>query len=269
MNKDSFMILTEEQLTRFREDGFLLLPKFADIALCDTIKDIAKAHLKHRVPPIETEMEYVGKTKEERKLISDGKGDLFEGQVTVRRLRQVYHRDIVFKQWMENKKIRPILTQVLGEYPTITIAHHNSIMTKMPHNSTETRWHQDFRYWNFENDNLVSIWLALDEEYDANGVLEFIPGSHRMRLEPSMFDEKEYFCDTLPKNQEILSKKVSHPLQKGDVVLFHCKLLHRANKNSTNKPKISFVYTVKGCSNKAIEGTRSTAYEEVPLYLSS
>jgi len=259
------MTLTEEQLEQFKRDGFLLLPQFANHALCDTIKDIAKAHLEHKVPPIETEMEYVGKTKEERKQISDGKAHLFKGKVTVRRLRQVYHRDIVFRQWMENEAIRPILKQVLGEDPTITIAHHNSIMTKMPHTSTETRWHQDFRYWSFENDNLVSVWLALDEENTDNGVLEFVPGSHRMTFSPEQFDEKEYFREDTPENAALAATKISHPLQKGDVVLFHCKLLHRANKNQTDHPKISFVYTVKGCSNHALKGTRSTAYAEIPL----
>ena len=260
------MTLTKEQLQQFDRDGFLLLPQFVDAERCDTILDIAQAHLKHKVPPIETELEYVGKTKEERKLISDGKAHLFEGQVTVRRLRQVYHRDIVFKEWMEDKEIRPVLKQILGEDPTITIAHHNSIMTKMPHTSTETRWHQDFRYWNFESDNLVSVWLALDEEYSKNGVLEFIPGSHKMTFSPEQFDEKEYFREDAPQNRALIETKTSHPLKKGDVVLFHCKLLHRANKNTTDRPKISFVYTVKGCSNNAVEGTRSTAYEEVALH---
>jgi len=261
------MTLTDEQLARFERDGFLLLPDFADGKMCDTIKDIAQAHLKHKVPPIETELEYVGKTKEERKLISDGKAHLFEGQVTVRRLRQVYHRDIVFKLWMENEAIRPVLAQVLKETPVITLAHHNSIMTKMPHTSTETRWHQDFRYWNFENDNLVSVWLALDEEYSENGVLEFIPGSHKMRFSPDQFDEKEYFKEETPQNIALIERKTSHPLKKGDVVLFHCKLLHRANRNNTDKAKISFVYTVKGESNRAIEGTRSSLFPEVLLPL--
>jgi len=260
------MRLTEEQLAQFKQNGFLLLSQFADHEFCNTIKDIAKAHLKHKVPPIETETEYVGKSKEERERISDGHSEQLEERITVRRLRQVYHRDIVFKQWMESAKIRPVLKQILGEDPTITIAHHNSIMTKMPHTSTETSWHQDFRYWNFENDNLVSIWLALDEENSENGVLEFIPGSHTMEFEASQFDKKEYFSSSIIQNQSLIRTKISHPLKKGDVVLFHCKLLHRANKNSTDQPKISFVYTVKGCSNKAIDGTRSTEYQEVPLH---
>jgi len=259
------MKLSNAQLTQFEEDGFLLLKDFADHALCNTIKDIAKAHLKHMVPPIETEFEYVGKSKEEREVISDAHSELIEKRITVRRLRQVYHRDIVFKQWMENATIRPVLKQILGESPTITIAHHNSIMTKMPYSSTETSWHQDFRYWNFENDNLVSVWLALDSENDKNGVLEFIPGSHKIQYDPFQFDEKEYFSDTLEANKALISTKVSYALEKGDVVLFHCKLLHRANRNETDEPKISFVYTVKGESNRSIEGTRSTEYREIPL----
>jgi len=259
------MTLSKTQLQQFKEQGFLLLSAFADAELCDTIKDIASAHLKHKVPPIETEFEYVGKSKEDRERISDAHSEQIEKRIVVRRLRQVYHRDIVFKQWMENEKIRPVLKQVLGESPTITIAHHNSIMTKMPHSSTATSWHQDFRYWNFESDNLVSVWLALDSENDKNGVLEFIPGSHKMDFNAMQFDEKEYFSEERRENTEIISKKVSYELQKGDVVLFHCKLLHRANKNATDHPKISFVYTVKGCSNSAIEGTRSTEYNEVTL----
>ncbi len=259
------MKLSDTQLQQFKEQGFLFLPAFAEAKRCDTIKDIAAAHLKHQVPPIETEFEYVGKSKEERERISNAHSEQIEKRIIVRRLRQVYHRDIVFKEWMEEEKIRPVLKQILGESPTITIAHHNSIMTKMPHSSTATSWHQDFRYWNFETDNLVSVWLALDSENDKNGVLEFIPGSHKMLFDVSQFDEKEYFSEDKSKNSEIIAKKVSYELEKGDVVLFHCKLLHRANKNATDEPKISFVYTVKGCSNKAIEGTRSTEYEEIIL----
>jgi len=259
------MKLSNAQLTQFEEDGFLLLKDFASHARCETIHDIAKAHLKHKVPPLETEFEYVAKSKEEREKISDAHSELIEKRITIRRLRQVYHRDIVFKQWMEEEKIRPILKQILGESPTITIAHHNSIMTKMPHSSTATSWHQDFRYWRFENDNLVSVWLALDDEHDKNGVLEFIPGSHKLEFDPAQFDEKEYFSEGHSKNRELIASKVSYELSKGDVVLFHCKLLHRANRNATDEAKISFVYTVKGASNRAVENTRSTEYEEVPL----
>ena len=257
------MILSNEQLQQFKEDGFLILRDFADKKKCDAILDVAKEHLKHKIEPIETEIGYGGKSKEYRTDVTDYSKE--ETGTAVRRLRQVYSRDILFKAWMEDEKIRPVLQQVLQDQVVIVTAHHNSIMTKMPHQSTETKWHQDRRYWRYSDDNLVSIWLALDDENSDNGVLEFIPGSHRMHYETDLFDEKEYFREESSKNIPLIEKKVSTTLQKGDVVLFHSLLLHRANKNDTDKAKISFVYTVKGASTKVIKGTRSAEYPEVIL----
>lgn len=257
------MILSNEQLQQFHQDGFLILRDFADKEKCNAILDVAKTHLKHKIEPIETEVGYGKKSKAYRTDVTDYNKE--EAGSTVRRLRQVYSRDILFKEWMEDEKIRPILQQILNDQVVITTAHHNSIMTKMPHQSTQTRWHQDRRYWRYSDDNLVSIWLALDDEYIENGVLEFIPGSHRMSLDPDQFDEKEYFREDLDKNMPTVKTKVSTTLEKGDVVLFHSLLLHRANKNDTDRPKISFVYTVKGASTKVIEGTRSAEYPEIKL----
>ncbi|HEY9129482.1 MAG TPA: phytanoyl-CoA dioxygenase family protein, partial [Sulfurovum sp.] len=153
----------------------------------------------------------------------------------------------------------------LGDTVVLTLAHHNSIMTKMPYFSYATGWHQDKRYWRYSNDNLVSVWLALDNEDSDNGVLEFIPGSHLMKFESGQFDEKEYFREDVDKNALLIEKKVSTSLNKGDIIIFHSLLLHRADKNTTQEPKIAFVYTVKGESTHAIEGSRSSEYPEIKL----
>lgn len=259
------MKLTPQQLAQFQNDGFIVLRGFADPSRCEAILDVAKAHLKHRIEPIETELGYDAKSKEIRIDIKDYTSKALGEEGTVRRLRQVYQRDILFKSWMEDRKIRPILQQILDDQVVVTTAHHNSIMTKMPHYSTQTRWHQDRRYWRYSDNNLVSIWLALDDEYNENGVLEFIPGSHRMHFTPDQFDEKEYFSETYPQNIPLIETKVSTVLKRGDVIIFHSLLLHRANKNETDTPKIAFVYTVKGLKTKALEGSRSAEYPEIQL----
>lgn len=264
------MQLSAEQLAQFNKDGFIVLRGFLDAKRCDNILRIAQIHLETKIEPIETEIGYDSRSKEYRTAVTDysshAKQETMEKeQITVRRLRQVYKRDVLFKAWMENEKIRPILQQVLDDQVVITTGHHNSIMTKMPHLSTATAWHQDRRYWRYSDDNLVSVWLALDDEYSENGVLEFIPGSHKMKFSEEQFDEKEYFSETYAPNQSIIAKKVSTNLEKGDVVLFHSLLLHRANKNSTDKVKISFVYTVKGEKTKAEEGSRSAEFPEIEL----
>ena len=243
------MELTKEQLDRFDTDGFLILENFASNKLCDEILAKAKKHLQKQQAPIETEQEYLKSNQK---------------NITVRRLRQVYDREEVFKKWMTDESIRPILKQILGDAPVLTLAHHNSIMTKLPHESTRTYWHQDRRYWNFENDDLVSVWLSLGDEFLENGLLEFIPGSHKIDFEKECFDLDSNFLDENKKNQELIKTKVHQNLKKGDVVLFHCKTLHHASKNQTDKPKISFVYTVRANANKPIKNTRSD-FKEIIL----
>ena len=257
------MTLSPEQLQQFNQNGFLILRDFANKTKCEAILEVAKVHLKYQVEPIETEVGYDEKSKEYRTEETDYWTK--ERGSVVRRLRQVYSRDILFKGWMEDEKIRPILQQVLNDQVVITTSHHNSIMTKMPRKSTQTKWHQDRRYWSYSDDNLVSVWLALSDENSQNGVLEFIAGSHKMNFTSEQFDEKEYFKEDIEPNRLLIDKKVSTTLQRGDVVLFHSLLLHRANKNATQEPKISFVYTVKGLRTKVIIGTRSSKYPEVIL----
>ena len=259
------MQLSKEQLAEFQRDGFLVLRNFLDVKSCDNILKIAQVHLDAKIEPIETEIGYDSRDKEYRTSVTDYTSHAKEGHEVVRRLRQVYQRDVLFKEWMESRKIRPILQQILDDQVVITTAHHNSIMTKMPFYSTQTRWHQDRRYWRYSDDNLVSIWLALDDESSENGVLEFIPSSHTMKFSKEQFDEKEYFSETVETNKQLITKKVSTTLHKGDVVIFHSLLLHRANKNSTNKPKISFVYTVKGIKTIAQENSRSARFPEIIL----
>ncbi len=257
------MRLNREELSFFNKNGFLILRDFADNRECNAILDIAKIHIKYQIEPIEREEEYHNHSKEYRTNVIDYNSTLNSG--AIRRLRQAYSRDVIFKNWMENRKIRPILEQILNDQVVITTAHHNSIMVKMPKESTATGWHQDRRYWNFTDNNLISIWLALGEENSQNGVLEFIPGSHKMSFKSEQFDDKEYFRDDYRENVSLIETKVSTTLEKGDIVIFHSLLLHRANKNITDRPKISFVYTVKGASTKAIEGSRSSAYPEILL----
>ena len=256
------MQLGKSDLEFFNENGFIVLRDFANKKECNAILDIANIHIKYRVEPIETEEEYHLQSKEERVHKIDYNSKM---RGTIRRLRQAYNRDIVFKNWMENREIRPILKQILNDRVAIITAHHNSIMTKMPHSSTQTRWHQDIRYWSFSDNNLVSVWLALGEENTQNGVLEFIPKSHKMKFNPNQFDNKDYFREDLKENMSLIETKTSVNLSKGDVLIFHSNLLHRANKNSTSEPKISFVYTVKGALTKTLKNSRSSSYKEIFL----
>ena len=76
------MQLNKEQLKQFNTDGFLIIKAFAKKELCDEILQKAKEHLKNKIAPIESEQEYM---------------HLNDDAITVRRLRQVYDREDIFK----------------------------------------------------------------------------------------------------------------------------------------------------------------------------
>lgn len=259
------MILTSQELAEFDENGFLVLRSFLELDECKAILEVALSHLQDKVEPIESEVDYSEKSEINRTNMVDYTTREERKKLIVRRLRQVYNRNILFKNWMENEKIRPLLKQLLKDEVVITTAHHNSIMTKVPKQSRATAWHQDRRYWSYSDNNLVTIWLALGEENSLNGALEFIPSSHKMIFSKEQFGEKEYFKEDNIHNTLLINTKFSLNLKAGDVVVFHCKLLHRANKNSTFTPKLSFVYTVKGQKTKALKASRSSQFQEILL----
>ncbi len=244
------MTLSSEQVHEYNTKGFLVLRKFADLDLCDEILRKAKQHLDSGIAPIESEEEYQQSTPSHHS--------------TIRRLRQVYDREKVFKEWMRNAQIRPILKQLLTEDPILLLAHHNSIMCKLPHKSSVTTWHQDIRYWHYNNDKLISVWLALGDEYLENGLLEFIAGSHKIDFSPKQFDKRLSLRQETQENQRIIKQREHCNLEKGDIVLFHAKVLHYAHKNETNKAKISFVYSLRAKSNLPLKNTRSD-FKEIIL----
>jgi phytanoyl-CoA hydroxylase len=139
------------------------------------------------------------------------------------------------------------------------------MMTKHPLYGSLTAWHRDIRYWSFEREDLVSVWLALGEEQIDNGALWFVPGSHRMVFDGDRFDAAKFFRTDRADNAEVLRAADSPRLAPGDAVFFHCNTLHSAGKNRTDAVKFSLVYSYHGGSNVPKPGTRSASKPELDL----
>jgi len=61
------MQLTQTQLDDFNTNGFLVLRNFLASEECEAILDVALAHLKHKIEPIESEIDYDSRSEEERR----------------------------------------------------------------------------------------------------------------------------------------------------------------------------------------------------------
>lgn len=185
------------------------------------------------------------------------------GGRTVRRLLQAYARDRLYRDWAVSPELVSRLHQLLGPALCLSQTHHNCIMTKDPAFSSATGWHQDVRYWSFEKPELVSTWLALGPEHEENGCLWLVPGSHRMEFRREQYDEDRFFRADLEDNRQILQEKIAAELDEGDVLFFHCRLLHAAGRNRTALTKFAAVYTFHAADNRPVPGTRSASLPEI------
>jgi phytanoyl-CoA hydroxylase len=249
--------LSDLQMEQFNSDGYLILRGMVTPVACELMLSVTREHLRKALPPLEYEAE-VGYPGAPKSLDEPG------GR-TVRRLRGAYRRHECFRVWAEDKRLVAMLRQLFGEPVSLTLSHHNCIMTKHPDFGTATGWHRDIRYWSFTESGLISVWLALGAENAANGALEVIPGSHRMHIKPEQLDDLDFLRPEVPENQALFARGTALELDKGDVILFHSRLFHSAGSNRSGPVKNSVVFAYHGRSNAPVEGSKSAAGGEVEL----
>jgi phytanoyl-CoA hydroxylase len=240
-----------------RRDGFVVVPNFLPGDAFEAVRAVALRELCARSAPLELEadLKYPGAPPSQ---------DAAGGQ-TVRRLLDAYDRDPLFAHWGAAPSLGDWMHAYFGEQVLMSRAHHNCVMTKHPRYGSMTGWHRDIRYWSFEREDLVSVWMALGEETSENGGLWFVPRSHAMSLGEGQFDAAKFFRLDREDNTEIVRSALSPRLAPGDAVFFHCNTLHSAGRNQSDAVKLSLVYTYHGSSNAPKPGTRSASKPEVAL----
>ncbi|MDP1708314.1 MAG: phytanoyl-CoA dioxygenase family protein [Gammaproteobacteria bacterium] len=241
----------------FRKDGYVIVRQLAAPETVRAMRSLAAAALEAEVGPLEYEadLHYPGAPPSRTA----------PGGHTVRRLLQAYARAPVFRDWALSAPVTGRLQQLLGPDILLAQAHHNCIMTKQPRYSSITHWHQDIRYWAFERQELVSVWLALGPERVENGCLLLVPGSQAMAFTPAQFDKTIFFRPELPQNQQLIATGIPAELDAGDVLFFHCRTLHAAGRNETDATKFSVVFTYHAVDNHPLANTRSASTPEVAV----
>lgn len=257
-HKNNRQPLSDMAVGQFERDGFIVERGLADPGLCEQLAHIVDESLEPALAPLEYEadVQYPGAPESRDQ----------QGGLTPRRLLYAYTRHPLLRQWSGSPKVVGRLRQLMGSTDILLSQnHHNCIMTKHPGYSSMTSWHEDVRYWSFDRPELVSVWLAISDEYPDNGGMLLIPGSHKQRFERGRLDATLFLRTDLPENETWINKAVSAELKAGDVLFFHCKTYHAAGKNITDEVKRSVIFTYRTLDNQPIPGTRSANFPDVPV----
>ena len=248
--------ITEQQLSQFQQDGYLHLREVTPPSMRDQLKEFILSSLQPLVGPAEFEADvnYPG-APESRSA---------PGGATPRRLLHAFARSQLFQDLAKHPLVCAALKQIFaGDEVLMSQCHHNCVMTKHPGYSSATLWHQDIRYWSFDQPSLVSAWFALGQEDRKNGALKVIPGSHLLELDRGRLDRDLFLRPELDDNRALIHQAVSVELQPGDVLLFQCRLFHAAGKNLSDQVKLSPVFTYHPSHNQPIPGTRSAQFPSI------
>lgn len=250
------MTLSPAQLQQFKIDGYLVLPQLLEASQTEQLRALSLSNLAQRVEPIELEAElnYPGAPSSQDSA----------GGATIRRLREAYARDDLYKECAKQTKIIGAIQQILNTQEVwLNPNHHNCVMTKHPKYSSETLWHRDTRYWNFSNKYLINAWFALGDELEANGAMKILPGSHRWDVLDQALDQDQFLKLKHPDNEYRLKTARTILLKSGDALLFSAHCFHAAGKNITEQSKLSLVFTYHGNNTHPITGSNSSKLKEV------
>jgi phytanoyl-CoA hydroxylase len=243
---------------RFAADGYLVLRRFCAPAACEAIAVEVREALHPVLGPAEFEADVGYPGAPESRAAPGGN--------TPRRLLHAYSRFAGLRALATGTVVKRHLQAILGTLDVrLSQCHHNCVMTKSPGFSSATRWHQDIRYWSFERPELVSLWIALGCETAANGALAVIPGSHRLPLAAARLDEAKFLRPEEEENRSLIATARTVELAPGDALLFHCRTVHAAGRNTTERVKLSAVFTYHAADNRPLPGTRSAHYEGIAL----
>lgn len=248
--------------TSFAEDGYLVLRGVISEGECDRVRRMVVGSLAPLVGPAEFEADvgYPG---------APGARSEPGGQ-TPRRLLHAYARHECLRDLAQCEAVVDEISRLLPRVDVddavmLSQCHHNCVMTKHPGFSSATAWHQDIRYWSFDQPELVTAWFALDAEHRKNGALKIIPGSHKLALDRGRLDRDLFLRTELAENKALIRQARTVDLDKGDVLLFSSQVFHAAGKNLTGEVKTSPVFTYHAASNQPIPQTRSARFPSIAV----
>jgi ectoine hydroxylase len=184
----------------------------------------------------------------------------------IRSVFQIHLLNPLFKKLLTHERLVSIAKFILDDDIYI---HQSRINYKPGFRGKEFYWHSDFETWHMEDGmprmRALSVSITLTENFEFNGPLLLIPGSHHSYVQCKGETPNNHYQQSLVKQQygipddtslKTLTERngiVSVPASPGSAIIFDCNTMHGSNGNITPFPRVNLFFVYNAVSNKLKE----------------
>lgn len=239
------MKLTEEQLRRLDEDGFLILH---DVFTADEVE-----RLRAEVPGLVAEK----RPENPREA----------GKETVRNILSLHRRNEMYERLVKHPRLLEPAKQLLGED---VYAQQVKINLKSGFEGAGFEWHTDFAT-HHHRDGVpkplaLNFHIHLDDVTEFNGPLMFVPGSHKREIPlQKSVDGEKWELWTVPHDgvTRLVNElgMVSAKGPRGTLLIFGDNMLHVSAANVSPYSRWIFSVIYNPCTNQATKDVPEMAHE--------
>lgn len=184
----------------------------------------------------------------------------------VRSVFEIHKISEIFAGLVRDERLLGRARQILG---SDVYVHQSRINVKPGFGASGFYWHSDFETWHAEDGlprmRAVSVSIALTENYDTNGGLMIMPGSHRTYVGCNGVTPKDNYKRSLqmqdagiPSDEVLTEFADRHGIKlftgkAGSATWFDCNAMHGSGDNITPYPRSNVFIVFNSVDNAAEE----------------
>ncbi|MGD2107125.1 MAG: ectoine hydroxylase [Nitrosopumilaceae archaeon] len=242
---ESFVSLSEDNAKFFEKNGYLIFENlFSENevkSLFDELKKISSDKSKKDSPQFILE----------------------ETDKEVRSVFEIHKQSKMYDRLCRDRRVLGVASQLLGSQVYL---HQSRVNLKPGFDGKEFYWHSDFETWHSEdgmpNMRALSCSISLTDNFEFNGPLMVIPGSHKQFVSCSGKTPQKHYQQSL-KRQEVGTPDkaileamvreggiVTAKGKAGSAIFFDCNIMHGSNGNITPYPRSNAFFVYNSVKNK-------------------
>lgn len=216
-------VLSQEEVNKFRTDGFLHIEDFFTHDELDLFAQHVDVAVEHR-------------TNDDHRGLSD---------------KNLYEQTFVqcMRLWEDHSEVRPFTFHPklcaaaadLLQVEKIRLWHDQALYKEVGGRKTDA--HLDYPFWPVDKDSLVSVWIPFEDVQPGGGMMSYVQGSHTAGVKPfvdigQLRGGKP--VDLLQQPDVARMRLVPVPAKKGSAIFHHACTIHCADANETARTRRVF-----------------------------